>query len=437
MRITAAFALSLLAAAPLAAQQHAPALGPGEQLVDRVVAVVGDTVVLLSDLQGDLARMQAEGQPIPPDSAGLDALMHELLQRHVDETLLVAGARAAGVGLQDAELSQAVERQVAQVRQTFKTEAEFNQALAQSGRTLEEYRRQLTDQMRVQGMVQRFEAQRFAKMAPPRVTEEETRALFESQREQLGQRPANLSFQQAIVTPEASDTAKAAARKQAEDVLAQLRAGGDFEVLARRFSGDPGSKERGGDLGYFRQGQMVRPFEAMAYALRPGELAPAVVETDFGFHVIRLDKVRGPERSAHHILIIPAVHPADVARARQRADSIATAARAGASLPDMAAKVKTPADQVVAQRQELDKLPAEYTLAFQGVAAGTVVGPFEIEAAPGRPGFVVAKVTARQEAGTVEYADVAELARQRLVERKQEQMLVRELRNEVPVTVLL
>ena len=436
MRTTAAaFTLTLLVAAPLAAQQAPPSPGPGEQLVDRVVAVVGDTAVLLSDLQADVARMRGEGQTVPSDDAGLQALLRDLLQRHVDEAVLVEGARAAGVELTDTEVQQAVDRQIAQVRQNFKTEAEFNQALAQSGRTMEEYRTQLTGQMRSQGIVQRFEAQRFAKMARPRVTDEEAHALFDAQRDQLGQRPANISFQQAIVTPEPSDTAKANARKTAEDVLAQIRAGGDFEVLARRFSADPGSKERGGDLGWFRQGQMVRPFEAMAFALRPGDVSP-VVETDYGFHIIKLDKIRGPERSAHHILIAPGIHPSDVERARVRADSIATAVRGGASLTELAARVKTQADQVVAQHQELDKLPAEYTLAFQSAAAGQVVGPFQIEPA-GRPAFVVARVTGRQTAGQVTFEDVAEVARQRLVERKQEQALVAELRNQVPVRLLL
>ncbi|HET6764640.1 MAG TPA: peptidylprolyl isomerase [Longimicrobiaceae bacterium] len=434
MRTFAAIAFSFLVATPLAAQQTA-APEPGEQLVDRVVAVVGDTTVLLSELQADVARMRAEGETIPADDAGLAQLLRTVLERHVNELLLVEGARAAGITLTDNDVSQAVDRQMAQVRQSFPSEAAFTQALAQSGRTLEEYRAQLTDQLRTQGLVQRFEAQRFARMQRPRVTDDEARELFESQRAQLGQRPANISFQQAIITPEASDTAKAAARKQAEDVLAQIRAGGDFEVLARRFSADPGSKERGGDLGWFRQGQMVRPFEATAYALRPGMVSD-VVETDYGYHIIRMDKVRGPERSAHHILFAPAIHPADIERARVRADSVAAAVRAGASLTELAAKVKTQADQVVAQRQELDKLPAEYTLAFQGIPAGQVVGPFQIEPA-GRPAFVVARVTARQEAGQVEFADVAELARTRLVERRQEAMLVAELRNEVPVSLLL
>ncbi|MDB4949972.1 MAG: SurA protein [Gemmatimonadetes bacterium] len=437
MRTLLPFTLSLLLAVPLAAQQTAfrPA-GPGEELVDRVVAVVGDTTVLLSELRGDVARMQAENQPVPADSAGLAVLLRDILRRRVDDLLLLQGAKASGLVIQDAEVSQAVDRQIAQVRQSFPSQAEFDQALAQAGKTMEEYRATLTEQFRQQGMVQRYEQQRFLKMPHPHVTDAEARALFDAQKDQIGQRPANISFQQAIVTPLPSDSAKATARKQAEDVLAQIRAGGDFEVLARRFSADPGSKERGGDLGWFRQGQMVRAFEDTAYALRPGDVS-RVVETDFGFHIIRLDKIRGPERSVHHILIAPAITDADVAKARARADSFATAVRGGASLTELAGRTKTPADQVVTQHAPLDKLPAQYTVAFQGAAAGQVVGPFQVDAPGGHPGFVVAKVTGRQEAGTLTFEDVADVARQRITERKQEAQLVEELRRDVAVTILL
>jgi hypothetical protein len=137
------------------------------------------------------------------------------------------------------------------------------------------------------------------------------------QRGRLGQRPATVSLQQAIIKPQPSDSAKAAARRRATEVLEELRRGGDFEVLARRHSQDP-SASQGGMLGWFRQGQMVRPFEMVAYAMRPGDVS-GIVETEYGFHIIKLEKVRGPERQARHILIRPEVTPADVEAARAQA----------------------------------------------------------------------------------------------------------------------
>ena len=81
--------------------------------------------------------------------------------------------------------------------------------------------------------------------------------------------------------------------KKAQDLLAQLRAGASFEELAKANSADPGSAARGGDLGFFGAGQMVRPFEDAVNALaKPGDLSEPV-ESQFGYHIIRLEERRG------------------------------------------------------------------------------------------------------------------------------------------------
>ncbi|MBI3155655.1 MAG: SurA N-terminal domain-containing protein, partial [Burkholderiales bacterium] len=95
----------------------------------------------------------------------------------------------------------------------------------------------------------------------------------------------------------ASAAERSAAREKAEALLAKLRREpAQFEALARAESQDPGSAAKGGDLGFFGRGAMVKPFEDAVYAMRPGEISP-VVETDFGYHVIRLDALRGGQRT--------------------------------------------------------------------------------------------------------------------------------------------
>jgi peptidyl-prolyl cis-trans isomerase D len=84
----------------------------------------------------------------------------------------------------------------------------------------------------------------------------------------------------------------AAAKKQAEEVLAKLKAGGDFEALAKQYSKDPGSASKGGDLGWATKGMFVGAFEDALFGMQVGELR-GPIKTEFGYHVIRLDEVEG------------------------------------------------------------------------------------------------------------------------------------------------
>ncbi|HEX5724310.1 MAG TPA: peptidylprolyl isomerase [Longimicrobiaceae bacterium] len=426
--------LLLLAALPAAAQPGTPPQ-QGEEVLDRVVAVVGDTVLLMSDVRVEIERLQAQGQQIPTDPVERGRLVQEIVNQRVDELVLLQAARAAGIPIESSDVDPLVDQQIQQVQQRFGSEQALRDALARSGRSLEEYRQSLVLETTAATLLQRYAQRELEKRALPHVSDEELRAFFEANRTRFGTRPANVSFQQAVIQPHPSDSAKATARRRAEEVLAELRAGGDFEVLARRYSDDP-SKERGGDLGWFREGQMVRPFEQAVYAMRPGQVSP-VVETEYGYHIIRLEKIRGPERQARHILIRPVLTDADVARARASADSVARAAQGGAALPELAERYGTPADQRVSRHVPLTQLPPAYAAALQTAVANQVVGPFEVTGGPNGTAFVVARLTDRQAEGPVELADVEERIRERLQQEKVMAELVAELRRVTHVRILL
>ncbi|HEX6370771.1 MAG TPA: peptidylprolyl isomerase [Longimicrobium sp.] len=428
-----AFALLLtLAAAPALAQVQPPAPQPGEELWDGVVAVVGDTALLRSDVLLAIEALRAEGRPVPTEPAAYGQLVQQMVAERVNDLLLIEGARAAGETVNEAEVELAVEDQLRQVRERFGSEAAYNQALQEAGRTPEGYRQELARQFADQTLVQRFVRRRMAEMAPPAVTDAEIRTFFEANRARFGTRPASISFQQVLIRPLPSDSARAAALRTATQVLTELGEGAEFEVLARRYGTDA-TRERGGDLGWFRQGQMVREFDQVVFAMRPGQTS-GIVETEFGFHVIKLEKVRGPERQARHILIRPEITQANIDAARQRADSVAAAIRAGAQAQDLSARYNTPDALRFQQNVPLDQLAPAYQTALEGAAAGAVAGPITVEGGPS-PAFAVVRVTGRQTSGEYTVDDQRERIRDVIREQRQMQRLIEELRRDMYVSI--
>jgi peptidyl-prolyl cis-trans isomerase SurA len=435
MRIILALALLLLPLRGLAAQVTPPVPAPGgEELVDRVVAVVGDTALLLSDLRTAVQQAQAAGQTLPTDPVQRDAFMSAILDDRVNSLLLVEAARDAGITVDEDQINGLVDSQVSRILQSFGgSQPQLDAALAADGMTMSQYRDLLAQQFRDDQLVRSYMGERMRARARPVISEDEIRAAFEARRAQLGNRPASVTFSQVLVRPEAGDSADAAARREAEDVLKQLREGGDWEVLARRFSDDPGTKEVGGELGWVKQnGQMVPEFERAVFAGRPGDLLP--VKTAFGYHILQVRRTQGAERQVRHILVSPEITAEDVERARVRADSVAGALREGANLRMLARAYGTPEDQIEIPPQPVDNLHAAYREPLAEAQPGAVVGPFRVPGL-GEESWAVVKVTDRRPEGEFVLEDV----RQQLVEGLQEQrmmaQIVEDLRNSIYVSI--
>ena len=436
MRIPALFALLVSLAPPLAAQAPGPTTTPGGEPVDRVVAVVGDTVLLFSDVQGAIRELEVSGRPLPTDPVQREAVLAELLESRVNDLVLIEAAKAAGITVEDAEITAQVDARIRELVAQFRGDPAFDAALATEGLTRARYRQLLIEQGRGTRVRDEFIGQRMRSRARPLISEEQIRQAFEERSASLGQRPVRLSLQQVIVKPQPSDSALAKAQRAAEQVMTELRDGADFEVLAKRFSEDPGSKEQGGDLGWFKPGQMVKEFENVAFALRPGQTS-GIVKTDFGFHIIRLERVRGAERKARHILIRPEVTEADAMLARQRADSVSTAIRAGANPLALARAYETPPTESEVTRIPIDQLPPAYREAAQTATSGAVIGPLALEAPGGHPAYAVVKVLERQEAGAYTIEDVRERLEEALQQQRMMDQLVKELRDQVFVQVMM
>ena len=397
-------------------------LGPEQpadtiQVVDRIVAVVGNRPILAS--QVDEALFQRQGQtPLPQSPDSIAALRLQVLNDLVDTELLVQAAmRDTMIQLTDAEIAEAVERQFRAVRDRFPSDADFRRELQRAGfPSPEEYRRWLTDEQRRELLQNRLVETRRASgdISEVQPTEQELRAYFERFRGQLGQRPATISFQQIVVSPKPTEAARERARQVADSIAGELRNGADFATAARRFSASP-EGQQGGSLGWFRRGRMVPEFERVAFSLRPGQISDPV-ETSFGWHVIQVERVQPAEVSARHVLIAPDLTDADRERARQLADSLHRAILAGASFDSLQRIHHDPGQPREAPTVPLENLPEPYRPPLDSADAGDVVPPFVAADPSGRTGFAIVRVTDRQAAGEVRYEDVRDRIRAQLAQ---------------------
>ncbi|HUQ47850.1 MAG TPA: peptidylprolyl isomerase [Gemmatimonadaceae bacterium] len=441
------FLVSLIAAAPAlaGAQVAAPPAAKPVALatrasipVDRVVAVVGNEVILWSDVLNSINQQRAGGLELPKDSAGQAALARDALNALVDEEILVQKARLMKVEVTQDEVNRTVDDQVKRVRGQFKTDDEYKAELKTAGfGTPEEYRRTLYDQFYRRALQQRaFEELR--KTAVGRnVSDAEIQEAFDRNKSQLQAAPATVTFRQIVVPPKPTEAAKKVAKAKADSILAEIKRGGDFELIARRESMDPSSKPQGGDLGWNRRGAMVPEFDRVMFALPPGQISP-VIETPFGYHIIRVDRVQAAEVKARHILIAPTIDSSDVVRAKVVADSVAEQLRKGVPFDTLVAKYHDPAEEKgILQPFVRDSLPVAYQGAVAGKKAGEVSAPFELANPRGSSKWAVIQMVSVNEAGQFNEAEVKGRIREGLIAEKATRTLLDQLRRQTYVALRL
>ncbi len=383
--------------------------GQAPRPIDRIVAVVGTRPILSSQIDEEIVRFQAQGGQVPTDSAGREKMQRQILDKMIEEELVVQQAqRDTTVKVTDQEVLDAVEQTYQNARKQFSSEVEFqNQLRAVGLGSVDEWRRQLGDDQRRRILQDRlFETLRQkGKLKPIPPTDAQMHDFWEQNRAQQPKRPATVSFRQIVIKPQPDSAAKARGLQLADSLLLVLRRGADFASVAKRFSGDGASREQGGELGWFRRGVMFKAFEDMAFRMRPGEISD-VVETPFGYHIIRVERVQPAEILARHVLIMPDVSPAQVEIARRLADSVHAALARGASFDSLARRAADPEEPKLAEDVPFTQLPQEY----QDLLAKDTTAGFKpiitVGAGTPRPKFVVFEVTKRNPEGDLGFDDV-------------------------------
>jgi peptidyl-prolyl cis-trans isomerase C len=207
----------------------------------------------------------------------LAELQKDILENLISTELLYQAAQKQGVEVTPAE----VDEKFGSLKQRFPKEEEFAKVLAKMNITESDLKAQLGRGMVIEEFVDQQVIQKIS------VSDEEVKAYYEKN-PALFTQPEQVRASHILIKVDksADETQKAMARKKIEEIEQKLKEGGDFAALAKEFSQCP-SSQNGGDLGFFRRGQMVKSFEDTAFSLNPGQVSP-VVETQFGYHIIKV-----------------------------------------------------------------------------------------------------------------------------------------------------
>lgn len=264
----------------------APPPKPVPKELPAVIATIDDEKVERWELEGAIKGLEARaGAPIPAERR--DEIVRGLIDQIVAYHVLAGEARDGKLSATDGEVT----ARMSQIKGGFPNEQAFQQALTAQGITVEQLQRQTRMGMDIDKVLETKVG------STVKVEDAEVGTFYQQNLQQFAQGESVHASHILITTPkDAPAPAKAAARSKAEDLLKQVKAGGDFAKLAKEQSQDPGSAPGGGDLGFFPKGQTDPAFEAAAFALKPGGVSD-VVESQFGYHVIKLHEHR-PARTA-------------------------------------------------------------------------------------------------------------------------------------------
>jgi peptidyl-prolyl cis-trans isomerase SurA len=414
-------------AAPLQGQQT-------NMLVDRVVAVVGNEPILKTQIEVELFRMQSQGAQLPTEPRELRQVQLQIVEELINGELLVQEAlRDTAIHITPEEIAEAVDVEFRKVRESIASELEFQAELRKSGfQTPDEYRRWLGDEQRRSLLQTRLieQLRERGSLDPIPPTEQEMRDYFETRKDVAGRRPATIAWRQIVISPKPSAEAKAQALAKADSIVLELRQGADFATAARRFSMDPGSRDDGGSLNWFRRGQMQPEFEDVAFRLRPGVVSNPV-ETLFGYHIIQVERAQPAEVQARHILIMPDISADDARRARELADEVHAAVAAGASFDSLQRLHHDKTQFEDTPEVLVTQLTPPYTDLLANADSGHISPVTPLESPMGdanRTQYLIVQVTDRRPEGEIRFEDVRDRLRNQLGEELAIQRYLERLR---------
>ncbi len=282
-----------------------------QKIIDKIVATVGQNEILYSEIENQYMQYIMQGY-----TSDGGAIRCQIFEEILFAKLLLNQAQLDSIEISDeqveSELDQRLNYFISQIGSQEKLEKYYN-------KTILAIKTDLRTTIHEQMLSERVKSDITQSV---KITPSEVRIFFNDiPKDSIPLIPSEYKYSHIIVMPEVLPEEKAYARNKLEGIRKRIVDGQEFSSMARMYSEDPGSSIKGGELGDFGRGMMAPEFEAVAFSLQPGELSE-IVETEFGYHIIKLIKRKGDFINVRHILIETKVSPVSLKLAKERLDSV-------------------------------------------------------------------------------------------------------------------
>ncbi|HZM15100.1 MAG TPA: peptidylprolyl isomerase [Candidatus Krumholzibacteria bacterium] len=392
------------------------------EMVDRIVAMVDDESILLSDVLREMNLVRLQRSLGEMSEAEQEQLFRTVLDGMIDDQLLVAQAKVKGYEVGEQELSESVDKEVRSIKERLGGEEAYRRELQRQGFTEAEVRDMHREQRRKQILASRVVQNELRPQVS--ITADEVRQFYDTQRDsvpaELLRTPVRVRLADILIIPRDEEKEKAA-RAKMDAILQRLQGGEDFAKVATEQSEWPTAKN-GGSLGKFRYGDFESDaFDEAVSKLEPGQMSP-VIPTKFGLMVVKLESRDGEVMTARHIVI--KIEPDENARvnALERALDLRRRALAG---EDFAALARQYSDDPLTKEKggmveddwDIEGLRPEFRGAVDSLAVG------EISNVLNTPnGFYVLKILERNESKETTFEEIREPLHRYMEQRELEKL---------------
>ena len=283
----------------------------GRQKIDGIIATVGDYIILDSDIDKSYLEISGQGGSIKDITRCqmLGKLMEDKLYAHqaIQDSIKVTDAEVKGM------MDERINYMVGQIGSIDKVVAYYKKD------SEEEFKSYFFDILKEQKLSSEMTKKIVEEVE---ITPEEVRNFFKSiPKDELPQFGAEMEVAQIVITPKISDVEKQKVIDRLKMFKREIEEGSSFATKAILYSKDPGSAKNGGYYKMNRKTPFVKEFKEVAFSLQEGEISEPF-ETEFGFHIIMIDKIKGQEVELRHILLTPSVSADAIEVAKEKITTI-------------------------------------------------------------------------------------------------------------------